>query len=299
MRYKVVTAYRKGREALASVETVRALGSALRELRQAAGFSGRTMADKLRWSQAKVSRVENGLVRPTVADVEAYLAEAQAPTAQRDQVIELANQAQTLAPTWKALAGDGLAQRQHELEDLLRVSARVLHFQPVIIPGVLQTPEYTRQLLDLLDWAKDRDVDAAVAARLARQRVLFEADAPAYHFLIAEAALRWRPGSWALLRAQLDRLRSLAELPTVTVQVIPWSAQATAYAPHGFVAYFLHDEREPPQIFVEMISSDIVESGRDLGALYAETFARLVGSALSPAESLMYISDVAGSFPPR
>lgn len=278
---------------MAGPDTIKRLGAELRALRETSGISGRTLAARLGWSQAKVSRTETGVVRPTVADVEAFLEQVAAPQRARKQIRELATQAQTVSTGWKTLHRGGLAQRQRELDELLGLTARVLHYQPIFIPGLLQTPEYARRVFELVNWSKSRDIAQAVAARMARQQALFEPNAPDYHFVLTEAALRWRPGPLSLLATQLDRVRSLAELASVTLQVIPWSVEVTALGPHAFVAYSLRDAHEPPEIHVETVSAEVVVTGDEAGALYTETFKRLVADALDPQDSKMFIKELA------
>jgi len=278
---------------VAGPDTIKRLGAELRALREASGVSGRALASRLGWSQAKLSRTETGVVRPIVADVEDFLEQVAAPPAARRRVRELAAQAQTVSTGWKALHRGGLAQRQRELDELLGLTTRVLHYQPIFIPGLLQTPEYARRVFELINWSKNRDIGQAVAARMAKQQALFEPNAPDYHFVLTEAALRWRPGPMSLLATQLDRVRSLAELPSVTLRVIPWSTEISALGPHPFVAYTLRDEQEPPEIHVETVSAEVVVTGEEASALYTETFNRLVADALDPGDSKTFIQELA------
>ena len=271
--------------------TRRKLGAELRSAREAAGLSGRALAVRLgNWSQAKVSRIENGVVSSTIEDIEAVLDALGVHGDKREQLLSLAQDASESTFGWRTLHKGGMARWQYELDQLLRTAARVRHFQPMIVPGLLQTAEYARQALELGNWTGQKDVDAAVVARLARQQILFEPTCPQYHYLLGEIGLRWRPSdSVPLHRAQLDRIVTVSALPAVDVQVLPSDSPTAALGLHGFRIYDFTDANEPTVVFVETISGEITISEPDSVATYTATWDQLTKSALSPEDSRAYI----------
>jgi transcriptional regulator with XRE-family HTH domain len=273
----------------------RRLGVELRAAREAAGLSGRALAARLgNWSQAKVSRIENGVVSSTVEDIEILLDALDVRGEKREQILALAEEASESTVSWRVLHKGGMARWQYELDQLLRTAARVRHFQPMIVPGLMQTAEYARQVLELANWTGQKDVDAAVVARLARQQILFEPACPQYHYLLGEIGLRWRPSaSVPLHRAQLDRIVTVAGLPSVTVQVLPADTPTAALGLHGFRIYDFADPNEPTVVFVETISGEITISEPENVATYIATWDRLTKSALSPDDSRAYIQRMA------
>jgi transcriptional regulator with XRE-family HTH domain len=274
--------------------TLRKLGTELRAAREATGLSGRALAARLgNWSQAKVSRIENGVVSSTVEDIEAMLDALGVHGAKREQLLALAEEASESTVSWRVLHKGGMARWQYELDQLLRKAARVRHFQPMIVPGLMQTAEYARQALELGNWTGQKDVDAAVVARLARQQILFEPSCPQYHYLLSEIGLRWRPSdSIPLHRAQLDRIVTVSALPAVTVQVLRADSPTAALGLHGFRIYDFTDENEPTVVFVETISGEITISEPDNVATYIATWDQLTKSALSPEDSRAYIQQM-------
>lgn len=274
--------------------TQRKLGAELRRAREAAGLSGRALAAQLgNWSQAKISRIENGLVSSTVEDIEAMLDALGVRGEKREQLLALAEEASESTVSWRVLHKGGMARWQYELDQLLRTAARVRHFQPMIVPGLMQTAEYARQVLQLANWTGQKDVNAAVVARLARQQILFEPTCPQYHYLLGEIGLRWRPvDSVPLHRAQLDRIVTVSALPAVTVQVLPADSPTAALGLHGFRIYDFADENEPTVVFVETISGEITISEPDNVATYIGTWEQLNKSALSPEDSRAYIQQM-------
>lgn len=275
--------------------TLRKLGAELRALREGAGLSGRALAAQLgNWSQAKVSRIENGVVSSTVEDIEAMLDALEVQGEKREQLLALAEEASESTVSWRVLHKGGMARWQYELDQLLRTAARVRHFQPMVVPGLMQTAEYAREVLELTNWTGQKDVDAAVVARLARQQILFEPTCPQYHYLLGEIGLRWRPSdSIPLHRAQLDRIVTVSNLPSVTVQVLQADSPTAALGLHGFRIYDFADTDEPTVVFVETISGEITISEPDNVGTYIATWDQLTKSALSPEDSRAYIQRMA------
>ena len=99
------------------------------------------------------------------------------------------------------------------------------NFQPGIIPGLLQTAEYARRIIEMPTSAPKQS-GAAVAARLDRQETLHDRKRH-FEFLMTEAALRYRPGPPEVLAAQLDHLAALATLETITFGSSPRMPRCT------------------------------------------------------------------------
>jgi len=90
---------------------------------------------------------------------------------QRRQLLELAEAAHGETRPWRELLHDDVTHLQHEAQHRERDAVAVSNYQPTIVPGLLQTPEYARAVLEL---GRTRDVDAAVATRIERQQLLHE-----------------------------------------------------------------------------------------------------------------------------
>jgi hypothetical protein len=99
-------------------------------------------------------------------------------------------------------------------------------WQPCVLSGLLQTEDYARVILTVEPGVTDEEVDARLAARLARQATLTRDDPPGAWFLMDEAALRRCIGTPAVMAAQLAHLAGMARLPNVTIQVVPSIAHA-------------------------------------------------------------------------
>jgi transcriptional regulator with XRE-family HTH domain len=101
-------------------------------------------------------------------------------------------------------------------------------WQPSLVPGLLQTPDYARAVIG--SWRRDAgtDIEAKVAARIERQAILARADPPDLRVLLDESVLARRIGSPEIMRGQIDHLAMMGTRPNVTIQVVPEMAGAYA-----------------------------------------------------------------------
>jgi len=278
---------------------VHRLGSELRRLRQQARLSGRALADQIGWSAARVSRIENAEEATTVEDVETLLEHLRLPVRRRREILMLAREAnEAAAPGRPPRARPERARSQ--LNTLVRGAAAVRHFQPTAVPGLLQTPEYARAALELADLDRRHDLDAAVSAQLALQRVLTEPDCPRYHFLLGEVGLRCLPDEVGpeetsdadpdrAGRDQLERIIGVAARKPVTVQVLRTGASNAALGRHGFRLYDFDDPDEPAVAYLDLIGTEMVVHDEENVGVFVATWQRLQSSALSPKESLSFL----------
>jgi transcriptional regulator with XRE-family HTH domain len=194
------------------------LADRLRDLRRRAGLSGDHLAASSAGviSQSRVSRVETGRALPSLPVVEEWLRLTEAGPDERREISELWEQAATAAVSWGKFRQ---GQKQQDIATLERESTHIQTFQPVVIPGLLQTAEYARRVMAM---AYAGTNPKAVAARMERQSVLYD-EAKRFDFLITEGAMRWHPPG-VDMRPQLDRLHSVASLPNVAINVVPFEA---------------------------------------------------------------------------
>ncbi len=98
-------------------------------------------------------------------------------------------------------------------------------WEPLVVPGLLQTADYARELIRVQPGTTEERIEEQVAARLERQAILDRDEPPLLWVLLGESVLRhYQVGSPTTMRAQLQTLIEAAERPHVTVQVVPLSA---------------------------------------------------------------------------
>lgn len=240
-------------------------------------------------SQAKISKIETGRMTASVEDIEHLARVLGAAPAEAASLVDAAMGLATQLRTWRAMQRQALAGHQVRFRDLEATARFIRVFQPSLVPGLLQTAEYARQVF-LRSGMADGGVDVAAAlqARLDRQTALFD-PAKRFVFLITEAALRTRLCPAPVMTVQIDRIVTLASLENVTVGYIPLSAELDVVPLNGFTLF------DDQAVYVETISSELLHrDDRDI-VLYTTTFERLqatalVGPAAADALRAVYVS---------
>ncbi|MER7703731.1 helix-turn-helix transcriptional regulator [Kitasatospora sp. NPDC097605] len=211
------------------------IGSALRDLRQAAGKEAKAVARSAAMSPSKLSRIETGKAKPTTVDVDRILTAIGVPDAVRADLVEIARREATEVVAWRYLRRTGLHHHQDSIRAVEAETAIQRIFQPSCIPGLCQTPEYVRAILSPKGLTPDV-LSRTMAARLERQAVLFD-PAKHFHYLITEPVLRWLIVSPVEMALQIDRLSTLSRLPNVRIGVVPLSARMTEVGSSSFIVY--------------------------------------------------------------
>jgi transcriptional regulator with XRE-family HTH domain len=207
----------------------------LREARRAAGLTGERLSARCGISQSKISKIETGKVLPSVTDVERILTALGARQDLTDELLALARLANTEFQSVRASLRRGLHQKQRELAALEADTAHIRFFLPLMITGLLQTPEYARA--SMANFPGDHP--QAIAKRLDRQAALYN-PAKRFTFVLTEAAVRWQLCEPAVMAVQMGRLASLSELPNIRLGIIPLDA----YVPDGPLNTFtVYDDR--------------------------------------------------------
>jgi transcriptional regulator with XRE-family HTH domain len=255
-------------------EAREALGLRLREIRRDAGLSQRELARLAGWHESKTSRIEYGKQTPSEADLAAWCT----VTDSADQLPDLTATLRNIHAAyleWKRLLGTGMRRRQQMSVRLEGDATAVRWYEPMVIPGLLQTADYAEAILrKCIDFYEiPDDLAAAVDARMERQRILYQGRRR-FHFIISEQALQTTVGSDAIMAGQLDRMTTLMTLPRIAFGIVPHRAHYEAPATHGFSMF--DDQR----VLVETVSAELtVTQPREL-AIYERMFARLTDQAV-------------------
>lgn len=270
----------------------RQLGAELRKLRQATGMNSTDFGLACGWSQSKVSKSERGVTLLSPEDVRVWAQKTGADQETSDRLVGLAVDLKTEVMDWTPEEGE-LAERNVYIGDVERESAGLKNFQPSAISGLLQTADYTRRVMTMLDTRSEHDLSAAVAARTNRQTILYDTS-KRFEFVLTEGALRWQPGPSAVMLAQLDRLISIATLPNVTVGVLPFDRQAETLYLNGFTIF---EHPDDPFVLVETYGGERRYHDGETLSSYREVFARLHASAVTDAEAADVIRRIMGNIP--
>lgn len=218
------------------------LAGRLRELREAAGLTGTALAERLGWSQPKISKIETGAQFPSADDVRAWASEVGADAALVDELLGMLGQARAEYTTWREAfrSPNGADARQADIAALEAQASTLGEFSPLVVPGLLQTAEYAREVLSSVPWptgegASDEEIGGIVAGRMSRQQILYQ-PGRRITLVMLEAALYVRLCSPEAMAAQLDRLVAAASLPTLEMGIVPTATRLPVF-PDTFALY--------------------------------------------------------------
>jgi transcriptional regulator with XRE-family HTH domain len=218
-----------------SVDEARsALGKRLRELRQQAGLSGKELGESLSWVGSKVSKIENGKQTPTDDDIQAW-AGATHKEDQAESLLAALHNLELQHAEWQRVLKAGMKSHQATLSQIDEKTKFYRGFDNTVIPGLIQTPEYARaRFAQVVVVHKVRnDINEAVKARMQRQEMLYRPD-KRFHFVLTEAALRYRLVSPDIMLGQLDRLMTISTMRNIKLGIIDFKTQYVTDPRHGF-----------------------------------------------------------------
>ena len=210
------------------------LAERLLGLRKAAGLTGDDLAAQLSWPRSKVSKIENGRQVPSPDDIRAWAGVCHQPEVAAD-LLELLADVQSVHTRWRnRLRKGGQASVQADLDRMTQTATRIRNAEVAIVPGLLQTAGYVRAIAAQSALIHgNTDVDAAVAARMRRQEILYDS-AKRFEFVMTEAALRMLSCPRNVMLGQLDRLLSM-DLENVTLGIIPMGRELQMTLYNGFL----------------------------------------------------------------
>lgn len=202
----------------------RQLGRYLRDLRGKARLTVRAAASALEWSEAKIWRIETGQTSMRSLDVDQMCRIYGAPEDMTHALMALAKE--TKGKGWWHSYGDVIPE-WFDLYIGLEESAETLSwYSSELVPGLLQTPDYARVLIQNHDQdASEDEVERRVQVRSARQTLLTRRTAaPTVKVALNEAVVRRPVGGRRVMSGQLSRLAEINDLPNVDVRIVPFSA---------------------------------------------------------------------------
>lgn len=215
------------------------LADRLRSLRRRSGLSGKDLAVRLGCHPSRISRLEHGRQLPSAGDLRTWADACLASGNEYAELREMLRRAEAVHRDWKRRMRQGQGPVQADYNQLVAGSRSVRHFEIAWIPGLVQTPEYARQVFREqadLHGLDVHDEDVAVDVRMARKRHLYD-PAKRFEFLVAEPVLRWRVCPADILDAQLDELVSVADLPNVRIGVLPLDRALATTPQNAFQIY--------------------------------------------------------------
>lgn len=270
---------------IASVRAKR-LARSLREHREQAGITHTKAAAHLGWSQGKVSHIERCRNKPSQDDVARMLELYGVPSPEREALIALAGEAERHG-WWTEYVGV-FNGPYVALED---EASEICDWAPKVVPGLLQTQDYAREVISAGMLNGDDDIERRLQARMARQTILGRPNPPRLHVVLDEHVLERPLGGVNVLRDQLYKLRAEVSRPNVTLQVLPKSVGTHPGLDGAFIV--LRFAEDPDVGYVEGFHGAVYLESPPKVANCNVAFERLCRAALDPQESAALIGAAA------
>jgi transcriptional regulator with XRE-family HTH domain len=267
------------------------------ELRRLRTERGLTIEDVQERSNGDIkaptlSRWETGerSIRPT--DLRLLLDIYEIPPDAREALLTLARQAKERG-WWQAYT-TAVPDWFQVYVGLETEASTIRHYVAELVPGLLQTEGYYRAFQMSIAPA-DPGIDKKVAVRLARQERLTNDDPPSYWVVLNEAVIRRPVGGSQVMRQQLAHIAAMAELPKMTVQVLPFSAGVHPAMDGSYSILGFPEPHDPDVVYLENQSGSVYLEEAGEAERFSQMFSHLIAKALSPEDSARLIIDVAGS----
>jgi transcriptional regulator with XRE-family HTH domain len=266
----------------------RQLAVRLREIRKGAGLTATELARRLEWYPSKVSRIEHARTPPSVTDIRAWCGACDAMS-ESDDLVASAQSADSLYVEWRRVQRTGLRHLQEKRAELYERTSFFRVYCSNVIPGLFQTPAYATALLSSISkfHRTPNDVQEAVAARMARSRVLFTGGRR-FAVLIEESVLRYRIGDPSTMAGQLGYLLTLMSAPSISLGIIPFTASRPLWPLETFNVF------DDVRVHVELLSAAVkvtapseveqyIRAYRDLGtqAVFGSAARELITQAIN------------------
>jgi len=274
----------------------RRLAAELRRLRVSTGKTADEVGRVLGWSKAKVSRYElaRGGLKP--ADVARLLDFYGLEGSQREQLLALAEEG-TEKGWWDAYS-DILTEGHLSFLGLEAEATSFLEWQINVVPGLLQTEQYAREILsgyNRVATISPKAIERRLETRLIGQQLLTRDEPLELVALLDESVLHRQRGDQSLMHAQLQRLAEVSELPNVTIRILPLNRPHSLAVDSFAILQFgrAHDTILHDVVSVEHLNNEFYVEGDVDTYQFKLAFEHIAEESLSPGDSIELILQIA------
>ncbi|MEV0278015.1 helix-turn-helix transcriptional regulator [Streptomyces sp. NPDC050610] len=276
----------------------RRLGAELRTLREAAQVSVEAAARRLHGDGSKISRIETGSYRGSRLELETLLDLYGVPEKDklRDRLIALSTQGRQRS--WWRQHGDVLGPGFKELLMLESDTVRIAAFQPLVIPGLLQTREYAAAVITGSgEPLSPEQIDFYVSLRFERQQVFQRKEPPQYVCYVTESVVRQVVDTPRVMADQLRHLLHMHDIFGITIQVIPFRGPYVSVG-GAFTLFSYPDPMDLDIVYVEHLDGTFYLQEDATISKYRRATEVLRSAALPSAQSMKLISSIAQELDP-
>lgn len=266
----------------------RELGTELRRLR--GDRRGADVSAALGWSESKLSRIETAHTGITEADLDRLLTAYDVRAEDRDRLRDLARRSRVRA--WWTPYRSSVPDPYDEYVALEAEAIAICEWEAQIVPGLLQTDEYARSVIEVgADIGDTGTIQRRLALRMARQAVLTRDPPPSLQLIIDEAVLHREVGGRDVLCRQLTRLLQASRRPGLELLVLPFSAGAHAGQTESFMVLEFEEGTRSPVVHSEGLTGGLFRVTPDEVEVYQDALDDLRERALSPEDSRTVIAE--------
>jgi transcriptional regulator with XRE-family HTH domain len=270
----------------------RRLAVELRRLREQSGQTAEAVAEVLGWSKAKISRYELARSGLKPSDVARMLDVYSVQGEHREQLLILAREA-TEKGWWEAFS-DVVTEEHLAFIALEAEATSVLQWQINVVPGLLQTEQYARDVFSGYQEVSPTApaiIERRVETRLIRQRVLTRDHPLELAVVLDESVLRRQRGDRAVMHEQLQRLAEDSELPHVTLQILPLDGPKRLALDSFQILQFgrAHETQLHDVVSTESLRNYLYVEGETDTYEFRLAFEHLAQESLGPKESREFI----------
>jgi len=264
----------------------RRLAAELRTYRDRVGLTIEEVAQRLEWSTAKISRIENARVSVLPRDVKFLLGVYGVEENGEDWEALLALARESRQKGWWYAYGDAIPEGFETYVGLEADATTLRTYESEYVPGLLQTEDYASAVMRAtMLTASDEEIERHVAVRMVRQERLTGSGAPEIWVVVNEAVVRRVVSGELVMRAQLSRLVEASKQPNITLQVLPFSVGAHAGMDGAFMILGFPAPTDPDVTYVHYYTGTLyLEKPEDL-ARYTLMFDHLRAAALPVGQS--------------
>jgi transcriptional regulator with XRE-family HTH domain len=271
---------------------LRRLAAELRRLRAEAGLTREDVAERTGINEATLYRIETAKARPQARTLMALLDLYAVPDEARSELAALARQSSE--ESWLQSFPSELPEPYPTYISFEGEARSLLNYESLFVPGLLQTEDYARAALQRgLPTATKEEIARLVEARMSRQAVLIR-EPPLRLWAIADEAVFHRPvGGREVMQVQLDHLAEAAELPRITLQVIPYDVGGHPGMAGAFVILQFDEPGASDVVYIETQAGDLFYESETDVTRFTAIFEQLRALALPPEASVSLIQTIA------
>ncbi len=266
----------------------RELGAELRRLRGERRAAD--VATALGWSESKLSRIETAHTGITEPDLDRLLTSYGVPVEDRERLRDLARRGRARA--WWTPYRSSVPDPYDEYVALEAEAVRISEWEAQVVPGLLQTGEYARAVIEVgADVDDTATIQGRLALRMARQAVLTREPPPALQIILDEAVLYREVGGPDVLHRQLGRLSEASRRPGVELLILPFSAGAHAGQTESFMVLEFEPGTRRPVVHIEGLTGGLFRVKPAEIEVYQDALDDLRERALSAEDSRTVIAE--------